>query len=917
MHIAACLILAALSASKQHAAFFPEELVQHARDNAARHPWAAAMRDEAVAAAAPWLLKPSEDELWDQMFGPNIERSWMVWSDGYCPACRKDVRMYTWEMDPWSIPWKVRCPHCKDLFPKNDFAAFHRSGLNEQGVFEPARADRSLLFNTDHPDPNDPLHLFGVDDGTGYVADGHRWRFIGAYLVYGQWKRLVYAGIVNLSAAYAVTGDPEYAYRAAILLDRVADVFPGFDFGKQGWVYETQQATRGQVSTWHDACAEIHELALAYDRIFEAARAQEPRLVAFLSRKAREHRLDNPKTSWLDIQRNIDERIFVDTLQHPDRIRSNYPTHDVAAMVIKTVLGWPDNRDEVVALLDAIVAESTKTDGISGEKGLSGYTAIAPQTLASVLGLYSRLEPGFLAEVYARHPVLHQTYRFHVDTWCLDGNYAPQTGDTGAFAIKIPYYAGATLNKSPGMRPSMFTFLWDLYGLTKDPAFVQVLYRENGNTVQDLPHDLFAADPAAFQAGVQEVIDRDGPALPEASVNKQQWCLAILKGGAGDNRRALWLDYDAHERHSHADGMNVGLFAKGLDLIPDFGYPPVGYGGWTAPKALWYTRTAAHATVVVDGRDQRREGPGGKTTLWADGTRFRAMRASAPHIVGGEKYERTLVMVDLDDRDAYVLDCFRVVGGSDHANFFHSHFGSMKTEGLTLSAGDDFGHDTEMRSFLTDPQAQPGWHADWTVEDRRDYLPEGKQVRLRYTGLTPAAVSTCEAWIDAGHYGGSPEWIPRLMIRRSGTAPLVSTFAAVIEPYENAPKLASMRRVPVETINGHPFGDSFVAVELQRADGRRDVVIVADSEQPVEMLQPDSGIHCRAQVVQVTFGDAGPERIALCGGEWLKLGDIELVADGEVDLLEVSLSADGAEVASNKAPRIRSLTRAGKSLAFH
>ena len=61
----------------------------------------------------------------------------------------------------------VQCPHCHELFPKNDFEKFYRSGLDAHGVFDTTRADRSLLYNTEHPDPKDPLHAFGVDDGEG------------------------------------------------------------------------------------------------------------------------------------------------------------------------------------------------------------------------------------------------------------------------------------------------------------------------------------------------------------------------------------------------------------------------------------------------------------------------------------------------------------------------------------------------------------------------------------------------------------------------------------------------------------------------------------------------------------------------------------------------------------------------------
>src|SRR5579863_4824803 len=228
---------AAVPPAKESGAFLSPELLARAKANIAKYPWAAEVRKQIVQAAQPWM-KLTDDELWAMMYGPTISRSWFVWSNGYCPVCHKPVPTYSWVVDAFTHPWKVQCPHCKEFFPKNDFARFYHSGLDERGLFDPRRADRSLLFNTEHPDANDPLHNFCVDDGEGYVADGHRWRFIGDYLVWGQWKQLILAGITRLSAAYAVTDELVYAHKAGVLLDRVADLFPSFDFGQQGVMYE-------------------------------------------------------------------------------------------------------------------------------------------------------------------------------------------------------------------------------------------------------------------------------------------------------------------------------------------------------------------------------------------------------------------------------------------------------------------------------------------------------------------------------------------------------------------------------------------------------------------------------------------------------------------------------------------------------
>lgn len=877
---------------KTQSVFYAPDLIARATANASTQDWAQAMQRDVVANAQRWLELP-DDTLWNAMFGPNIPRTWMVWSDGYCPACKADVRMYTWEMDPFTFPWKVRCPHCKALFPTNDFEAFHRSGYDEHGVFQPERADRSLLFNAEHPDPADPLHLFGVDDGTGYEADGHRWRFLGAYVIYGQWKKWVHAGIENLSAAYAVTGDSRYAYKAAIMLDRVADIFPSFDFHTQGGlVYETIHGTRGQISTWHDACEEVRILALAYDRIFDGAKAQEAALTAYLSEKARAHQLSNPKTSWADIQRNIETGIFVDTLNHRERIESNYPRTDIALLVIKTVLGWPGNRDEILGLVDAIVEKATAVDGVSGEKGMAGYTTIAPRALAEILSQMARLEPNFLATMFERLPALRNTYRFHLDTWCMESWY-PRTGDTGAFGQKDPSYAGVSFTKNPGVEPSMFTFLMDVSKLTADPGLVQVLYLANNSSVDGLPYDLFAEDPAAFQSTVQTVIDEQGATPILASVNKENWHLAILRSGEGEHRRALWLDYDAGERHGHADGMNLGLFAKGLDLIPDYGYPPVGYGGWGAPRAVWYTMTAAHATVVVDGKNQT--SGAGQTTLWADGERFRAVRANAPALVGGEVYQRTAILVDVNDTDFYVVDHFRVVGGLDHAKFFHSSFGVVTPQGLNLQEAPPYSDSTQMRTFRSDPRPAPGWSVDWELEDVYGYTPEGKKVHVRYTDLTEdAEASLAEGWVDIGQYGSESRWIPRVMVRRTAQqAPLASTFVSTIDPYEGEPNVQTVTRAAATTPAGAPLPEGCVVLKIERKDGAKDLLFIADGDTPVEMVEPESGARFHGVLGHIVLRGGHAGRVAAAKASQVTVPGLTVTLNPDAGFVELHVGDGG------------------------
>ena len=896
--------------SKTASAFYPTSLVQIGRKNAEKYPWAAKMRELAVEGARPWMAM-SDDQLWGLMFGSTITRSWMVWSNGFCPGCKESVPMYNWEIDALGRPWKVRCPHCGDDFPTNDFEKFYQSGLDPCGVFDPGRADRLLLFNVEHPDPNDPLHRFGVDDGEGYVDGKNRWRYVGAFLVYGQWKQAVLGGIRALAEAYVVTGNPAYAHKAGILLDRVADLYPTFDYKAQGLVYERALST-GYVSVWHDACEETRELALAYDQVFEAL-CDDQQLITFLSRKAKQCSLANPKQSFADIQRNIEERILRDALANAAKIQSNYPRAEIAKAVIKTVLAWPNNRSEIDGMTDNMLKRATAVDGVTGEKGLANYSAFTIQSLAQFLGLYARIEPSFLADLLKRNPRLHQTYRFHIDTWCCH-QYYPLSVDSGWFAKRIDQYQGVRFQR-PGLEsgyshkdallsPSMFTFLWSLYQVTDDPAFVQALFVANDRSAKDLPHDLFASDAEGLQQGVRDVIAREGTVPDVGSVNKKQWRIALLRSGEEENQRAVWLDYDSGGGHSHSDGMNLGLFAKGLDLMPDFGYPPVQFGGWGSPKANWYRMTAAHNTVVVDGRNH--VGTGGKTTLWADGEMFHAIRASAPGLIGGKQFERTVTLVDVSERDSYVLDVFRVVGGTDHTKFQHSHFGTIETKGLALKPTDAYIRGTQMRDFRYDPEPAKAWQVDWKVDDRYRLLPSGSEVHLRYTDLTQdAEAAVAEGWIVAGGYSsGAETWIPRVMVRRrSETAPLASTFVAVIEPYETSSNIAGIRRLPLVAPNGLQFGDNHVAIEIAFVDGRRDVLVAVDVEdslgqQPsfIEVraaVQPDCCLETDAKLCLVRLDrNQQPQRIAMCQGRYVQVGKSRLQLKERAAFLEIERIQD-------------------------
>jgi hypothetical protein len=153
---------------KRASTFFAEPVRGRIRRNISRYEWAKETARLLVEAAEPWR-RMSDDDLWALMFGPTLPRSWMVWSNGYCPACKQPVPMYDWLIQPWKHPWKVQCPHCKMLFPPTILRRTTARGWTSM-AFSTRSVPTALCCSTPSiPNPTTPCTRFGVDDGTGYA----------------------------------------------------------------------------------------------------------------------------------------------------------------------------------------------------------------------------------------------------------------------------------------------------------------------------------------------------------------------------------------------------------------------------------------------------------------------------------------------------------------------------------------------------------------------------------------------------------------------------------------------------------------------------------------------------------------------------------------------------------------------------
>ena len=302
-----------------------------------------AANDSAICAAADGYRRQAEfylerlDTLYDMIVSEGLFRYYLA-GPTYdpkrtcCRYCGEDIAkvngIYSWVIDPVADPWKVTCPLCSRRFPSNDFGSFYRLGLDRKGVFHETLAKQrhierfgglegtGFLKNELYPEKD---AAWGVDDGFGFrdvgnetsFQQGHAY-YIALYLhtvMYGNGSKMegpIPSALTAFRDAYLYTGDIRFGRAGAILLDRIADFYPDYDWYQ--WHDLRQEEYRGNIvdPVWGNFLAVL--FSECYDAFYPVY--NDPELIAYLSRKADAQGLANPKTTADDLRANIEDGIL-------------------------------------------------------------------------------------------------------------------------------------------------------------------------------------------------------------------------------------------------------------------------------------------------------------------------------------------------------------------------------------------------------------------------------------------------------------------------------------------------------------------------------------------------------------------------------------------------------------------------------
>lgn len=624
----------------------------------------------------------------------------------------------------------------------------------------------------------------------------------------------------DLALLYALTGEKTYAERAALLLDRFAQVFPGYCY-HYDYPFQQKEIYEGTVPpakflsgyrtarwTWWAYMDVPEPLVHAYDWIRESGALEE---------LSQERKTDVATRIERDLFRNAAEQV----LANPEAYSNMSPGMWRSLIVTGRVLGEPRYVHEPVRRIERFVQDGFFYDGMWPD----GAPSYHSQTVGNLEQAIAALKD------YSDPP----------------GYKDPQDGKR-----------------------------YDHLNLSADIPILRLAVRDldlmrlpNGRVVP--VHDTWWFDK-------REPLAETRPYLLPALGH------ACLGGGAEGQQSQLHLTWSGgYTGHEHADGLSLILFAEGQEMLSDLGYTHTRYRAWTYP-------TAAHNTVVIDSESQIGGSPKAPTDgslRWFDVSdpRVQAVSVENPRAYPGkaQTYRRSLLSVEVGAGQRYVVDLFEVAGGKVHDYFLHGNADSPCTveAGIPLAplnsllpAGFDWqpplseadsaekGGKTYAYGFLRDLR-QAAVPAETALPVT--FTTSGESPRSLRVTLFPEAESRLVLGRDPSIRQAQEDDAkldsfqrPFLMLRHESPQQS-SKFAAVLEPYAQAPFLKSIERLALP--------QAALALRIRTAE-RTDIVVLG-AEKPVEIAAEGHKITFQGEAGVLSLrGEEVEHTYALGGSGW-------------------------------------------------
>ncbi|MBR2181458.1 MAG: hypothetical protein IJ949_06165, partial [Oscillospiraceae bacterium] len=771
--------------SKEAPTYYTYEMRENAKENAKKYSWAkneVKAKREAADSELQYL-----DAYYDMIIGEGLPRARSIRGKGHpdidsCIYCGEINQQTSWAKNMINRPWKVQCNHCKRLFPSNDFEDFLELGLDEQGYFSIDRAreahhkmlfhkdgeecncekpetpnteewyefygygnEEGYLYNKLYPEvgkensaikllPGETTERWCVDDGFGYLS--------GNVLSGGVVERFCPVALYNYSLlnslgniakdygiAYVYTGETKYGVAAAILIDRIADVFPSYDadtFDTDAYQITDGGSGKGKMQGKIQDSYIVKNFALVADMVFPVLKDEAAcqRVIEYLKPRAEVMGIENQKRSADDIWKNWEENILLETFEAAKlaKIGGNFGTYQAAVVAAALVLDKKPESDEMMEWafksgelvypqnsetgdyyysggnIGAQLVNEVDRDGLGTESSAS-YNSMWWEQLVSIAELTAKYGDGKY-DLYQNVKFLKMLEAF-ADLVMVNS----QTVHIGDCSSGI---ASLTLLGNVKQLANIFEYVKDKPIAEKIAKYIALYYNYK---LDSLTKDIFFDDPEGLGKEIMSFVP-DEYGFTESKM-LGGYGFAALRAGKdyksaavtteNNNLRDFWMYFGGAKSHRHRDALNLGVEAFGLNIAPELAYPTD--STVNAERMQWTSTTLAHNTVTVDGQEQQSISLPGKPLHFDDSEIVKVMDVSVPEVYEStSEYRRTVVMIEAADDVSYGIDFFRIVGGDEHIYSFHAQSGDdASVNGMTLVPQVD------------EPQS------DWTAEDTSSY----------------------------------------------------------------------------------------------------------------------------------------------------------------------------------------------------
>ncbi len=801
------------------ATIFSRSDIGRARENVSARPWALTALEALLnRVAAAGTVSPE----WARVYVPSTT----PYSPHFtmCPKCEFAPMHGAYDWNPGD-PEHIRCKGCRTVFPNDEYP--------EDVVFE------------SRFDPRQKITLYG---GRSWQAYGYA-AIHSSFSGHARIHRCRHAANTaeDLALAYALTGKRDYAFGAANILKRFADVHPAYlvhsSYGDIADFDPKVAATRVDNLPEDEWCppgnvpnrklhpgywaalrwgssggmegTSLQKLILAYDLVAETLSDAEKRHV--------EHDL------------LLDAAVM---LYSDDVINNKTGMNRCAVGLIGIVCGDPLLVRFGLDGFVRAVRDWWLPDGGTPESiGYAGMMLSGIWRIAEALKRYSdpagvELPPARLDRVdLYTWPRYRAVWQNMARPLLPDLNY-PLLADNRLPCHLSAMFSDILARNYPSENHRMLQR--DIAGKERCYAgrIAQFWYGGNLDTAA-----AFYRQPSAPPEQPPRFNDDLGPHLN----------IGTQRTGHRGNGSAVILYGADFKGHHHHDHLNLYYWKDGRELLTDLGYL------WDMEDLRYgVNRTLAHNLVVVDGEEQGTRGRRATFHLFSAGPRAKVMEASSNVYPDASVYRRTIATVG-GGRDEYIVDVFRVVGGGRHDWVMHGPDRSLTLSGIRTDSTDkDIFDLTQIRNG----QSASPWSAVWSPGD-------GTPFRVHFPANEAERVFVGEGFGQrkARDMGAT---VPYVVRRRYDGA---STFVTVYSAGD------AVRSVRVSYLNQTTLG---TVVEVTTNAGK-DTLISAGCGQTPEVIRHDeqqTSFHGR-------FGFISGDHAWLVGGTRLHHGDISLEYDVE------------------------------------